>query len=90
MELTGNELSPLHRTRLAGVEPVYGGAIRAARMLWRIQGLRFTVTGIENLPVTVANIAALMHTQHMIAIGNLPAELDDLPNWVGRESHHVS
>lgn len=44
----------------------------------------------DHLAAARWNIAALMHTQHMIALGNLPAELDDLPNWVERESHHVS
>lgn len=74
MELTGNELSLPHRTRLAGVEPVYGGAIRAARMLWRIQGLRFTVTGIENLPVTGGAVIAINHTGYLdFTFAGLPA-----------------
>ncbi len=43
----------------------------------------------DHLAAARWNIAALMHTQHMIAVGSLPAELDDLPNWVGKESHRV-
>ena len=39
-------------TSLTPVEPVYGTVIQAARLVWRLQGLRFTVTGVENLPVT--------------------------------------
>jgi len=38
------------RTTLAAVEPVYGTAIRLARLAWRAQGLTFTVTGVENAP----------------------------------------
>ncbi|MGA8126455.1 MAG: 1-acyl-sn-glycerol-3-phosphate acyltransferase, partial [Mycobacterium sp.] len=32
------------------MEPVYGTIIKVARLAWRVQGLRFTVTGVENLP----------------------------------------
>ena len=40
------------RTRLAAVEPAYGTVIKLTRLLWRAQGLKFTVTGVENVPVT--------------------------------------
>ncbi len=31
------------------MEPVYGTLITAARTMWKVQGLRFTITGIENM-----------------------------------------
>ena len=34
------------------MEPVYGTVIQLARLVWRAQGLTFTVTGVENLPRT--------------------------------------
>ncbi|MGH3531078.1 MAG: 1-acyl-sn-glycerol-3-phosphate acyltransferase, partial [Mycobacterium sp.] len=34
------------------MEPVYGTVIQVVRLVWRLQGLRFTVTGVENLPDT--------------------------------------
>ena len=61
-------------TRLAHVEPVYGTAIRAARLVWRLQGLKFTVTGIENLPVTGGAVVAINHTGYFdFTFAGLPA-----------------
>ncbi|MFN8072252.1 MAG: lysophospholipid acyltransferase family protein [Mycobacterium sp.] len=58
------------------MEPVYGGAIRAARLLWRIQGLRFTVTGVENLPTTGGAVVAINHTGYLdFTFAGLPAYL---------------
>ena len=37
----------------------------------------------DHLAAARWNIAALMHTEQMIKLGRLPAELNDLPNWVG-------
>src|SRR6478672_616168 len=34
-----------HPTRLPDVEPVYGTVIQLARLAWRVQGLKFTITG---------------------------------------------
>jgi 1-acyl-sn-glycerol-3-phosphate acyltransferase len=59
---------------VADVEPVYGGAIRTARLLWRVQGLRFTVTGIENLPTTGGAVVAINHTGYLdFTFAGLPA-----------------
>jgi len=56
------------------VEPVYGTAIRAARLVWRLQGLKFTVTGIENLPVTGGAVVAINHTGYFdFTFAGLPA-----------------
>ena len=32
------------------MEPVYGTIIQLARLTWKVQGLKFTVTGVENVP----------------------------------------
>lgn len=44
------------------MEPVYGTLIRAALLSWRVQGLKLTVTGMENLPVTGGAVIAINHT----------------------------
>ena len=41
------------------MEPVYGTIIQAARLSWRLQGLTFTVTGVENLPATGGAVVAI-------------------------------
>lgn len=51
-------------TRLRVVEPVYGTVIQLARLTWRMQGLKFTVTGLENLPVTGGAVIAINHTSY--------------------------
>ena len=38
-------------------------------------------TDEDHLAAARWNIAALMHTQHMIEVGTLPSELNDLPNF---------
>lgn len=63
-------------TRLFGVEPVYGTVIQAARLVWRLQGLKFTVTGVENLPVTGGAVIAINHTSYFdFTFAGLPAYL---------------
>lgn len=46
------------------MEPAYGTVIAAVRLLWRVQGLRFTVTGMENLPATGGAVVAINHTSY--------------------------
>lgn len=46
------------------MEPAYGTVIAAVRLLWRTQGLRFTVTGTENLPSTGGAVVAINHTSY--------------------------
>lgn len=58
------------------VEPVYGTVIRTARALWRLQGLKFTVTGVENLPTTGGAVIAINHTGYFdFTFAGLPAYL---------------
>ena len=60
--------------RLGNVEPVYGTVIQAARLMWRLQGLKFTVTGVENLPVTGGAVVAINHTSYFdFTFAGLPA-----------------
>ena len=46
------------------MEPAYGTVIQLARLLWRVQGLKFTVTGIENIPATGGAVVAINHTSY--------------------------
>ena len=63
-------------TTLTVVEPVYGTVIRAARVVWRLQGLDFTVTGVENLPPTGGAVVAINHTGYFdFTFAGLPAFL---------------
>jgi 1-acyl-sn-glycerol-3-phosphate acyltransferase len=56
------------------VEPVYGTIIQLARMSWRLQGLRFTVAGVENLPATGGAVVAINHTSYFdFTFAGLPA-----------------
>ncbi len=62
------------RITLASVEPVYGTVIQVARLLWRFQGLKFTVTGVENLPETGGAVIAINHTSYFdFTFAGLPA-----------------
>jgi 1-acyl-sn-glycerol-3-phosphate acyltransferase len=56
------------------VEPVYGTVIQLARLAWRLQGLKFTVTGVENLPATGGAVIAINHTSYFdFTFAGLPA-----------------
>ena len=56
------------------MEPVYGTAIQLARLTWKLQGLKFTVTGVENLPRTGGAVIAINHTSYFdFTFAGLPA-----------------
>ncbi|MCG7594712.1 lysophospholipid acyltransferase family protein [Mycobacterium sp. C3-094] len=56
------------------MEPVYGTVIQLARLVWRAQGLTFTVTGVENLPRTGGAVIAINHTSYFdFTFAGLPA-----------------
>ena len=56
------------------MEPVYGTVIQLARLVWRLQGLKFTVTGVENLPVKGGAVVAINHTGYFdFTFAGLPA-----------------
>ncbi|MCB0924811.1 MAG: 1-acyl-sn-glycerol-3-phosphate acyltransferase [Mycobacterium sp.] len=47
------------------MEPAYGTVIAGVRLLWRIQGLRFTLTGTEHLPSSGGAVVAINHTGYL-------------------------
>ncbi|MCV6971694.1 lysophospholipid acyltransferase family protein [Mycobacterium bohemicum] len=47
------------------MEPVYGTVIQLTRLVWRIQGLKLTVTGVENVPKTGGAVIAINHTGYL-------------------------
>lgn len=56
------------------MEPAYATVIQLARLVWRMQGLRFTVTGVENLPTTGGAVVAINHTSYFdFTFAGLPA-----------------
>jgi 1-acyl-sn-glycerol-3-phosphate acyltransferase len=58
------------------VEPVYGTVIKLTRLAWRLQGLQFTVTGVENLPEAGGAVVAINHTSYFdFTFAGLPAYL---------------
>lgn len=58
------------------MEPAYGSVIAAVRLLWRVQGLKFTITGLENLPKTGGAVVAINHTGYLdFTFAGLPAHL---------------
>ncbi|BBZ46801.1 lysophospholipid acyltransferase family protein [Mycobacterium parmense] len=56
------------------MEPVYGTVIALARLIWRIQGLKITVSGVENLPESGGAVIAINHTGYLdFTFAGLPA-----------------
>lgn len=56
------------------MEPVYGTVIQVARTAWRVQGLKFTLTGVDNLPETGGAVVAINHTGYIdFTFAGLPA-----------------
>src|SRR4051794_11442326 len=53
-----------HRTRLPDVEPVYGTVIQLARLVWRVQGLKFPITRGGELPPPGGAGVALKPTRY--------------------------
>jgi 1-acyl-sn-glycerol-3-phosphate acyltransferase len=59
---------------LITVEPVYGTVIALVRLTWRVQGLKFTVVGQENIPATGGAVVAINHTSYFdFTLAGLPA-----------------
>ncbi len=56
------------------MEPVYGTVIQLARLVWRIQGLKISVTGVEHLPKSGGAVIAINHTSYLdFTFAGLPA-----------------
>jgi 1-acyl-sn-glycerol-3-phosphate acyltransferase len=56
------------------VEPVYATVIQLARLIFRIQGLKITCTGVENLPTSGGGVIAINHTGYLdFTLAGLPS-----------------
>ena len=56
------------------VEPVYGTVIQIVRLIFRIQGLKITTSGVENLPTSGGAVIAINHTGYLdFMLAGLPA-----------------
>jgi 1-acyl-sn-glycerol-3-phosphate acyltransferase len=56
------------------VEPVYGTIIQLARLVWRAQGLKITVSGFEHVPTSGGAVIAINHTGYLdFTFAGLPA-----------------
>lgn len=56
------------------MEPAYGTAIFVARQIFRVQGLKITVSGVENLPTSGGAVVAINHTGYLdFMLAGLPA-----------------
>lgn len=58
------------------MEPVYSGVISTARMLWLAQGLKFEISGVENMPDSGPGVVAFNHTGYLdFTFAGIPAFL---------------
>jgi 1-acyl-sn-glycerol-3-phosphate acyltransferase len=58
------------------MEPVYDTVIALARSLWAAEGLKFTVSGVENVPKSGGAVIAVNHTGYLdFTYAGLPAFL---------------
>ncbi|MFT4044453.1 MAG: lysophospholipid acyltransferase family protein [Gordonia sp. (in: high G+C Gram-positive bacteria)] len=60
------------------MEPVYASVITTARLLWLAQGLKFEISGVENVPKTGAGVVAINHTGYLdFTFAGIPAFLQE-------------
>lgn len=58
------------------MEPVYSTVITAARLLWLAEGLKFKISGVENVPKTGPGVIAINHTGYLdFTYAGIPAYL---------------
>ena len=58
------------------MEPVYSAVITTARLLWLAEGLKFKVSGVENVPKTGPGVVAFNHTGYLdFTYAGIPAYL---------------
>lgn len=58
------------------MEPVYDTVIGMARTLWLAQGLKFKISGVENVPVDGPGVVAINHTGYLdFTLAGIPAFL---------------
>jgi 1-acyl-sn-glycerol-3-phosphate acyltransferase len=69
------------------VEPVYATVIALTRLVFRLQGLKITVSGVENIPTSGGAVIAINHT------GYLDFTLAGLPTYqqgLGRKVRYMA
>lgn len=65
------------------MEPVYGTIAVVARTMWRLQGLKLTITGTEHLPASGGAVIAINHTGYLdFSFAGLPAYQLRPRRWV--------
>ena len=58
------------------MEPVYSTVITTARLLWLAEGLKFEVSGVENVPAEGPGVIAINHTGYLdFTYAGIPAFL---------------
>lgn len=58
------------------MEPVYDTVISTARMLWLAQGIKFKISGVENVPKDGPGVIAINHTGYLdFTLAGIPAYL---------------
>ncbi|NMO04331.1 1-acyl-sn-glycerol-3-phosphate acyltransferase [Gordonia sp. TBRC 11910] len=58
------------------MEPVYDTVISTARLLWLAQGLKFKISGVENVPKDGPGVIAINHTGYLdFTLAGIPAFL---------------
>ncbi|MGV9860495.1 lysophospholipid acyltransferase family protein [Gordonia sp. NPDC003425] len=58
------------------MEPVYASVITTARLLWLAEGLKFEISGVENVPKTGPGVIAINHTGYLdFTYAGIPAFL---------------
>ncbi|WP_161925803.1 lysophospholipid acyltransferase family protein [Gordonia crocea] len=58
------------------MEPVYDSIIAAARTLWAVQGIKFKISGVENVPESGPGVVAINHTGYLdFTLAGIPAFL---------------
>ncbi|WP_040518569.1 lysophospholipid acyltransferase family protein [Gordonia neofelifaecis] len=65
------------------MEPVYAGVVSTARMLWLAQGLKFEISGVENMPTDGPGVVAINHTGYLdFTFAGIPAFLHKPKRYV--------
>ena len=58
------------------MEPVYSTVITTARLLWLAEGLKFSISGVENVPKSGPGVVAINHTGYLdFTYAGIPAYL---------------
>jgi 1-acyl-sn-glycerol-3-phosphate acyltransferase len=63
--ISGDASDGLHMTYGSDMEPVYTSVISLARLVFAVQGLKFTMNGSENVPRVGGAVMAINHTGYM-------------------------